>query len=419
MLTDDRRAHFLQLSIDFPPEPLFGMGIHVADLSRALSAQGHRVTVATRNRSGRPEDSGRPATRERVLRLPLTRDRREPDTDTRTLGQVGEQLAFCRDMAERIQSLGIRADVIHNHGHSTVPLACELSELWDVPLISTVHVIDCMLEAAQLGSRPRSVDRWTIRALEAEGLKRSQLIAVPSAAVREAVADEYPTLENRIHVLPHPRPDRVTAKASYRAHQPFRVLTVGRLISYKGVAELLDAIDRLPPGTVECWIVGRGVQEAELRQRATRGRQAIRWLGQLPHEQVLRLYAQTDTLVVPSVTETYGMVLQEGLQAGLPVIAAELSSFRDRVEDRFNGLLVPVENGPRGSRVTVPALADALRTLRTDEELRRRLGRNAASAAEKNPAPGEYAEALRTLTRPMIRPIARPGLLLDRTPSQS
>jgi glycogen(starch) synthase len=386
---------FLELSYDYGPRPLYGMGTHVTAVAHALASLGCDVTVTTRNNADLDVDTY-DAPRLRVLRCDADFDREvlREGRQHHSIGLLAGQLAFCRAMYERLLRADLRVDVVHNHSYATTPLAIELAELWGVPLISTVHVQDSMLERAQRRSRPRSTDRHVVRLLEAEGLKPSEAIVAPTAAVADAIRADYPECAERVHILPHPRPDSAPEKRDYRPHQPFRLLYVGRLIPYKGVRELFEAVRLLSDEAIELWVVGWGVQKDELRAFADRHRLPVRWLGHRPHEEVLQLYTEVDALLVPSAAESYGLVLQEGLQAGLPVVATEIEPFTGRVDDGHNGLLVPVRSSADGTRVDVSALTDAVRRLLHDHGLRRTLGENARLRAQESSLGEEYAKLL-------------------------
>ncbi|MDP3372032.1 MAG: glycosyltransferase [Candidatus Paracaedibacteraceae bacterium] len=69
-----------------------------------------------------------------------------------------------------------------------------------------------------------------------------------------------------------------------------------------------------------------------IEQMVERCRLNIVNLGNLPHEQVKKLYAQAGALVYPSVFESFGLPLIEARQAGLPILASELDYVRDVVD---------------------------------------------------------------------------------------
>lgn len=89
-------------------------------------------------------------------------------------------------------------------------------------------------------------------------------------------------------------------------------LFVGRVSYEKNIATFLD-LD--VPGTkVVC---GVGPLEAELKERYPQ----VRWLGLLPREELAKVYAAADVFVMPSRSETFGLVMLEAMACGTPVAA--------------------------------------------------------------------------------------------------
>ncbi|MCP4435310.1 MAG: glycosyltransferase family 4 protein [Actinomycetia bacterium] len=82
------------------------------------------------------------------------------------------------------------------------------------------------------------------------------------------------------------------------------------------------------------------------------------------------LYPTFDVYLLPSRLEAFPVTIQEAMQAGVPVVATEVGSVREAIDDGETGFVVPVED--------VDALADAVRRLHDEPELRRRMGVRAA-----------------------------------------
>ena len=104
----------------------------------------------------------------------------------------------------------------------------------------------------------------------------------------------------------------------------------------------------------------------------------MRALGQVPREELPKLYASADALALPSVRtatfrEPWGLVVNEAMQQGTPVIASEQvgAAAGGLVVDGRNGLVVPAGD--------IHALAGRIRALAMNPELRARLGEAARS----------------------------------------
>lgn len=100
----------------------------------------------------------------------------------------------------------------------------------------------------------------------------------------------------------------------------FRALFVGRIGLQKGVPYLLAAWERAALPDAVLTLVGpieRGFAPVLRRMRTA----SVTWIGPRPHEAVLRMMAESDATVVPSVFDSYNLVLAESLRSGTPVIA--------------------------------------------------------------------------------------------------
>jgi glycosyltransferase involved in cell wall biosynthesis len=97
-------------------------------------------------------------------------------------------------------------------------------------------------------------------------------------------------------------------------------------------------------------------------------------VGPLYGEDLARAYAAADIFVLPSPTETLGLVVLEAMASGLPVVAMRAGGVPDLVDDGVTGLLGPPED--------VGALTAALDKLAHDAVLRGRMGAAGRARAE-------------------------------------
>lgn len=96
-----------------------------------------------------------------------------------------------------------------------------------------------------------------------------------------------------------------------------RFLYVGRLAPEKNINCLLQAFQRLPH--YQLTLVGRGPEEASLRLKAS---PQVTFVGHVVHSELAKWYTSHDVLILPSFSEPWGLVVEEALSYGLPVIVS-------------------------------------------------------------------------------------------------
>jgi glycosyltransferase involved in cell wall biosynthesis len=153
------------------------------------------------------------------------------------------------------------------------------------------------------------------------------------------------------------------------------VVTVGRLVAKKGLADLVRACGIVGRALdFKCLIFGDGPQRAELlsliEAEGLGGR--VQLMGSLTQRELIAAYQRADVFALtPFVTKDGDRdgipnVLMEAMACGLPVLTTDAGGIAELVTHLSNGFLLP----PRD----VDALATGLRTLLEDPELRARLG---------------------------------------------
>lgn len=156
--------------------------------------------------------------------------------------------------------------------------------------------------------------------------KADALLAVGSAN-REYWL-RYGAEGEKIVDAPYAVDNAAIAKASWnRQPDPLgrtRFLYVGRLIERKNVDLLIGAFNAVAPARrATLTIVGDGPLREKLQAlQAPAARAATRWLGRLPYAQAIEAYRDADVFVSPCDREPWGLVINEAMAAGLPVIAS-------------------------------------------------------------------------------------------------
>lgn len=150
------------------------------------------------------------------------------------------------------------------------------------------------------------------------------------------------------------------------------MLYVGRVSKEKNLDTLVAATRKLAEwGTpVRPIFVGEGPYLAEMKRLMP---DAI-FTGYLKGESLATAYASADLFVFPSTTDTFGNVVLEAQAAGLPTIVSDVGGPRDLVEDGVDGLVTRA--------LDVNELAQAIRKLAEDADLRARMGLAARARVE-------------------------------------
>jgi len=208
----------------------------------------------------------------------------------------------------------------------------------------------------------------------------SHAVTVPSDALRQVLV-EAGVPASKVYLVPNgvPVPQAPPSRAEARSRlglppDAFVLSAVARLIPEKGLAELIEAVARIPDPRHEIRLVlaGEGPAQADLEAQARRqlGDRAC-FLGRVLDIGVI--YAASDVFALPSHMESFGLVFIEAALYGVPSIGTAVGGIPDTVADGKTGLLVPVR--------APDALAEAIRRLRDDPALRRRLGEAARARA--------------------------------------
>jgi len=211
-------------------------------------------------------------------------------------------------------------------------------------------------------------------------LRRATRISVVSTYARNLLRQHFPEAVEKVVITPGTlRTDLASGPvpAEKSPGGKIVVLTVARLNPRKGQFQVIEALKALPPdqrSRLEYWLVGSHSKEnygTTLAAAAATADFPVKFLGDVPDEQLGGIYAQADIFAMTSMphkhsVEGFGLVYLEAGAHGLPVIAHDIGGVPEAVAHGETGLLVAP-----GDRA---ALTDAFSRLIADSGLRRRLG---------------------------------------------
>jgi len=340
----------------FPPD-IGGPATYVPQIAEGLAQRGHAVTVVTLSDRLDHEDGGYPF---RVIRLPRRAFR--PWRMGRTV------LVLLR--------LGRRADVLFVNG---LALESALANfVLRKPLVMKV-VGDLAWERAT--GRGWTADDFEafqrrryglrielLKALRSWWTRRADRVIVPSRYLARWVvgwgvpAEKIVVIYNAVEPVDGVEPLPVPLRT------PVKAVTVGRLVPWKQVNGLLEALTEVPE--LGLMVVGDGPERPRLERRARElgVQDRVYFAGRRPKKEALGLMAACDLFVLNSAYEGLPHVVLEAMALGLPVVATAAGGTPEVVRDGETGVLVP------GRYATLGA---SLSALARDPALRRRLGRAA------------------------------------------
>jgi glycosyltransferase involved in cell wall biosynthesis len=276
-----------------------------------------------------------------------------------------------------------RSGVDHVHVHfanRAAHTAVFLKEISGIPFSVTAHGQDFMKD---LGSDD----------LLREICAAAEFVAAETDYSRNLLRQRCPDSATKIHRVYNgidlkrfPMPRNVTARPAVMPYRPPRIVSVGRLVAFKGFDDLIDACAELARSRIEfvCDIIGDGPQretlQAKIEQLDLSSR--VNLLGSLSQRAVLERLQAADIFALPSTTDVQGAtdvfptVILEAMASERPVVSTRLAGIPELVVDGETGTLISAGDST--------ALAQALEQLLRDPDLRLRFGHAGRARIEQH-----------------------------------
>jgi glycosyltransferase involved in cell wall biosynthesis len=297
------------------------------------------------------------------------------------------QYACSRVVPKLVKEEGI--DLVHSHAAHMSDLLLQFRKI-KIPIITTIHTtIEGQREGAKSSGLPFSSleasERWTyltypfLRLAETiYFLKRRNYVTV-SHWMKNQVEKKYPILRNRVRVV-HNATDTNRFIPAQRRSERKTILFTGRLISAKGIRNIVDAIPSVLQSFPETFFLFIGSGNASPYERKLRELEIpndnYKFLGYLKEaNDLVNYYQQSSIYVAPTMYENLPTRVLEAMACGTPVIASNVCGIPEAVHDGENGLLV--EPG------STKQLADSICYLLGDHSCLQKMGQNARSTVLK------------------------------------
>ena len=392
------------LATDAFPPVCGGSGWSTYELARGLRGRGHTIAVV-QPKPGQPE-----GVRERAydgLRVlefgtaappvPYVRNyfknERLHARLTRFLGPLIRRERIDVVHGQHVMTCVPAVDAAHRAG---IPAVCTVRDYWPVCYWSDlIHTRDegslcpgCSAAMMTRCIRPRAGAAWPLAlpmipymrgnlARKRSGLGRADAVIAVSTTIAADLAARAPELDPaRMHVIPNPVNIPALRARAAAAPAPLAgpyALYLGKLAPNKGTSHLVRVAEMAQLD----WplvIAGDGPERDAIAAEAARSRSDVRTIGWVDQGEAVGWLAHASILVFPSRgPESLSRVLIEASALGVPIAAMNTGGTPDIVESERTGLLTH----------TPEELAGAVRRLRHDEPLRKRLGSAAALRAHE------------------------------------
>lgn len=344
-----------------------GMNVYVRSLASALARAGLACDVYTRAES--PE-APPVLTIEAGVRLHHVEAGPEEPVPKAELPELIE--AFASGVAAEIGAASEPPALLHGNYWLSGVAGHALKHQLDLPLVSTFHTLARVRAVADPSTSP------TLRAKhEGETIRCSDLILASTAEEVTHLADLYDGDPARVEVVPpgvdhtifHPG-DRARAREALGLVGRRVLLFAGRIQPLKGLDLAVRAVAELDDPSITLVAVGGPsgpdgpdelVKIRNLVEDLAVGPQ-VRFVRPRPHRELADWYRAADVCVVPSHSESFGLVALEAAACGTPVVASAVGGLCSLVDDGVTGILVESRDAaawaePLGALLSDPALA--------------------------------------------------------------
>jgi D-inositol-3-phosphate glycosyltransferase len=314
-----------------------GMNVVVRHQAEALADLGHQVEIITRRSAATQPDSV--ALVDGVCLRFVSAGPAEPVPK-------GEHDAFIEPFRAELEHLG-PYDVLHSHHWFSGMAALPVARQHGIPHVQSFHSIaaDAASPLSE-GERPESAGRMAGEALLA---RESDLVVAISEAEAATVRDRLGAAADHVAIVP-PGVDGSVFRPAHgptRARRPYAV-AAARVQPLKGLDLAISAIASVPLEVRPALVIAGDVSSEadgyveELRRLAEDLGIAddVRFVGPQSRADLAFLFREASVVLIPSHSETYGLVALEGSASGVPVIAAAAGGLREAVVNGETGVVV-------------------------------------------------------------------------------
>lgn len=359
----ETKLNILVLCYEYPPIG-GGGGVGAKQYAEAWAEAGHEVTVLTSWDKGLQR-------RERLRGVELIRvptfgkKNRATATNLSMLSYLACGFVYLTSHYSDFRKIV----AINTHfSIPTGPLGMVASKLFALPNVLTIIGGDIYDPTKRHSPHRSAVLRFFNRMIINSA---THVVAISSDTKMRA--EEHYKIKKKISVINYgfPPPERTNANRSELglSEQKYYLIAVGRLVRRKGFEYLIASLRDLP-SEIQLLIIGDGPLEQELRSIASRAgvSDRVSLLGYQTRERIWEYLQVSDCYVLSSLHEGLGIVVQEAMCAGLPIVSSDNGGQVDLIRNGRNGVLV--------KPMDPQALSSAIKEIYSHPEMAAEMRRN-------------------------------------------
>jgi len=345
-----------------------GMNVYIDELSRTMAARGVEVDVFTRAHA---EDL------ERVVEVGPGYRVHHVVAGPRAVIPVRQLARHVRPFADEVVASVLaesrKPDIVHSHYWLSGWAGLVVKRKMNVPLANSFHTLGRVKDLTRRHDEaPESLLRI---AAEHEVIEGSDCVVASTPLEADDLMEHYGADPARLCTSP-PGVDhdvfspgsKSEARCRLGQDERPRVLFVGRIQPLKGIDVVIDALAEIRQSVpdVALTVIGgpsgpAGESEYTTSLQAIDAAglgDAVTVLDPMPHADLADHYRAADVLVLPSRSESFGLVAAEAAACGLPVVAARVGGLIHVVDHPNTGLLVTGWDPVDHARAVVSLLCD-------------------------------------------------------------
>lgn len=222
----------------------------------------------------------------------------------------------------------------------TGPLGVWISRKFNLPNVLSIYGGDIYDPSKSYSPHKK----WYLKKVVEWVLSNSKYVVAESSDIKDNALKHY-NIEKDIKIIPLAyKPimfEKVNRKDLGLNENLFYTISIGRLVKRKGFEFLIKAIKNTPDN-VHALIIGEGPEKDNLVNIAKELNvlDRIHFLGFVSEIEKFRYLQNSDIYVLSSLHEGFGIVLQEAMQVGLPIISTDHGGQVDLIKEGKNGYLV-------------------------------------------------------------------------------